>query len=203
MRSSAASCAWPSLPVAIRGSVGTAEETPISATRPAPAQEREGGAAVGLVAAQIIVPALPPRDGGGADIGVVIAGNDGDVLRGADALQPRPRRREFRLQRQVDEIAGHRDVVGPLRPDVGDQRVQHLAAVVFVAVAGPVEIAERALAREIAQPRRRQRRQMRIRQMRQRECRPSSNRPALYWQARCLAQGSNVTRLLQAEHAAT
>ena len=77
--------------------------------------------------------------------------------------------REFRLQRQVDEIAGHRDVVRPLRLHVGDQRVQHLAAVIFVAVAGPVEIAERALAREIAKPRRGQRRQMRIGQMRQRE----------------------------------
>ncbi len=80
---------------------------------------------------------------------------------------------ELRLQRQVDEIAGYRDVVGPLRLHVGDQRVQHLAAVIFVAVAGPVEIAERTLAREIAQPRRGQRRQMRIGQMRQREM-PSS-----------------------------
>ena len=63
---------------------------------------------------------------------------------------------------------------GRLRLHVGDQRVQHLAAVIFVAVAGPVEIAERALAGEIAQPRRRQRRQMRIGQMRQREGRHHS-----------------------------
>jgi hypothetical protein len=64
----------------------------------------------------------------------------------ADAFEPGLRRGEFRLQRQVDEIAGHRDVVRPLRLHVGDQRVQHLAAVIFVAVAGPVEIAERTLA---------------------------------------------------------
>jgi hypothetical protein len=39
------------------------------------------------------------------------------------------------------------------------------SAVIFVTVARPVQIAEGALAGEIAQPRRRQRRQMRIRQM--------------------------------------
>ena len=89
--------------------------------------------------------------------------------RRADAFEPGLRRREFRLQRQIDEIAGDRDVVRRLRLHVGDQRVEHLAAVIFVAVAGPVEIAERALAREIAKPRRGQRRQMRVGQMRQRE----------------------------------
>ena len=99
----------------------------------------------------------------------MIAGYDRDPLRRADAFEPGLGRGEFCLQRQVDEIAGHRDVVRPLRVHVGDQRVQHLAAVIFVAVAGPVEVAERALAREIAKPRRGQRRQMRIGQMRQRE----------------------------------
>jgi hypothetical protein len=104
-----------------------------------------------------------------AHIGVVIAGYHRDPLRRADAFKPGLCRGEFRLQRQIDEIAGHRDVVRPLRLHVGDQRVQHLAAVIFVAVAGPVEIAERTLAGEIAKPRRGQGRQMRIGQMRQRE----------------------------------
>ena len=99
----------------------------------------------------------------------MIAGNDSDLLRRADAFEPGLRGLELRLQRQIDEIAGDRDVVRPLRLHVGDQRIQHLAAVIFVAVAGPVEIAERALAGEIADTRRRQRRQMRIGQMRQRE----------------------------------
>jgi hypothetical protein len=122
---------------------------------------------------------------GSADIGIVVARDDGDVLGLADAFQPCARWREFRLQRQVDEIAGHRDVVRGLRADVGDQRVEHLAAVIFVAVARPVQVTQRALAREIAQPRRRQRRQMRIRQMRQCERhRQGSGRfdAALYWQ---------------------
>ncbi len=63
----------------------------------------------------------------------------------------------------------HRDVVGRLRLHVGDQHVEHLAALVLVAVARPVDVAERALARELDQPRLRQRRQMRVGQMGERE----------------------------------
>ena len=99
----------------------------------------------------------------------MIAGYDRDPLRRADAFEPGLGRGEFCLQRQVDEIAGHRDVVRPLRLHVGDQRVQHLAAMIFVAVAGPVEIAERTLAREFAKPRLGQRRQMGIGQVRERK----------------------------------
>jgi hypothetical protein len=93
----------------------------------------------------------------------------------ADARQPGLRRLEFGLQRQVDEIAGHRDMIGALRLHVRNQRVEHVAAVIFVTVACPVEIAERAFSREVAQPRRRQRRQMRIGQMCKPECRHYSD----------------------------
>jgi len=158
--------------------------------RAAAAQEREGGA-IGFVAADIILPHFGGAMSGGADIGIVIAGDDRDMFRGAHALQPRPRRRELGFEREIDEIAGHRDVVRVLRPDIGDQRIQHLAAVVFVAVAGPVEIAERTLAGEIAKPRRRHGRQMRIGQMRQRKCRHQKS-PALYWQA--YSPGARIKR---------
>jgi hypothetical protein len=60
-------------------------------------------------------------------------------------------------------------VVGRLRLHVGDQHVEHLAALVLVAVARPVDVAERTLARELDQPRLRQRRQMRVGQMGERE----------------------------------
>ena len=89
---------------------------------------------------------------------------------GADALQPRTGRREFRLQRDIDEIAGDGDVVGPLRPQVRNQRVQHLAAMNFVTVARPVQIPVARLPMSSRKLRRRQRRKMRIGQMRQREC---------------------------------
>ena len=137
--------------------------------RSAPAHEWKRRAVRRGITAQI----LPERAGETMPrrphIGVVIAGNDGDPLRRADAFEPGLRRGELRFQRQIDEVAGHRDVVRPLRLHVGDQCVQHLAAVIFVAVAGPVEIAQRTLAREIPKPRLGQRRQMRIGQMRQRE----------------------------------
>jgi hypothetical protein len=111
---------------------------------------------------------------GHAHIGVVIAGDHRDPVRCADALQPRPRRRKLRLEREVDEVAGDRDVIRRLRLHVRHQRVEHLAAMDLMAIARPVEIAERALAREIAQPRRGQRRQMRIGQMGQGKCRHHS-----------------------------
>ena len=130
--------------------------------RPAPAHERKRRAVGCDIAAQILPEhtgeTMPRRP----HIGVVVAGNDRDVLRRADAFEPGLGRREFRLQRQVDEVAGYRDVVRPLRLHVGDQRVEHLAAVIFVAVADPVEIAQRPLAGEFAEPCRGQRRQMRI-----------------------------------------
>ena len=131
----------------------------------------------------------------GADIGVVIAGDGGDAVGRADALEPGAGRGEFRLQRQVDEIAGDRDVIGSLGADVVDEGVQHLAAVVSVAIARPVQIAERPLAREIAQPRFRHRRQMRIRQMRQGEChrlKSGQREPFLYWQAK--RPGARINR---------
>ena len=86
----------------------------------------------------------------GAHIGVVIAGDDGDMLGRSDTFQPRTGRCEFRLQRDVDEIAGDGDVVGPLRLQVLNQRVQHLAPMNLVPVARPVQIAERAFAGEVA-----------------------------------------------------
>ena len=118
--------------------------------RAAPAQERKRGTAIGLVAGQIIPPGFRKAMLGGANIGVVIAGDDGDAISRADALQPGPRRRKLGFQREIDEVAGDRDLIRRLRLHVRHQRIEHVAAVEFVAIAGPVEIAERAFAREIA-----------------------------------------------------
>ena len=107
---------------------------------------------------------------GGTNIGVVIAGDHGDPIRRADALEPRPRGREFCFQREVDEIAGDCDVIRRLRLHVRHKRIEHVAAMEFVAVANPIEIAKGALAGEVAQPRHGQRSQVRIGQVRQREC---------------------------------
>ncbi|MGY3361090.1 hypothetical protein ACVWZK_007753 [Bradyrhizobium sp. GM0.4] len=135
--------------------------------RPAPAQARKADTAI--VARKIGREGFAEAMKGSADISVVIAGNRGDAVGRTDAVEPGARRRELRLQRQIDEIACDRDVVGTLRLHVGDKGVEHLAALVFVTVARPVDIAERALAGELDQPRLRQRRQMRVGQMGERE----------------------------------
>jgi len=75
------------------------------------------------VAAQVISAHFSEPTLGGARIGVVIAGDDGDAFGRADALKPGTGGRKFRFQRDVDEIAGNGDVVGSLRPQVRNQRV--------------------------------------------------------------------------------
>ena len=115
--SSAARCASPSRPVAISGAVGTALDSADQRQRAAAAQKRKPHHAfAGLVAAQIRMQRLARSDAACAHIGVVIAGHHGDPLRRADAVEPVPRRREFLLQRQIDQIAGDRDLVRALAP---------------------------------------------------------------------------------------
>ena len=102
-------------------------------------------------------------------IGIVISRHQRNVVRRADAFQPFSRRGEFQRQRDVDEIAGDRDVAGMLRVHVGDEFVQHFAAMNGVALALPVHVADGALAGEVAQPRLRHRAEMRIGQVRKQE----------------------------------
>ncbi len=106
-------------PVAASGGVGSDVDSPISASGP---RRRTKGKLLAAVAAHVVAPVACREAGGRAHIGVVIAGHDGDVARAAERCEPGARRREFVGQRQVDEIAGDRDVVGRLRLEVGDQR---------------------------------------------------------------------------------
>ena len=57
------------------------------------------------------------------------------------------------FEREIDEIAGYRDVMRRLRQHVRHQHIEHVTPVKSVAVASPVEIAEHALAGEIGKPR--------------------------------------------------
>ena len=63
----------------------------------------------------------------------------------AELAQPGRGLHELGRQRDVDEVAGDRDVVGRLLVQVGDQRVQHLAAMHAVAAPLPGQIAEHPL----------------------------------------------------------
>ena len=92
----------------------------------------------------------------------MIAGNDRHAFRRTDTLEPGRGRSKLGLQCQVDEITGDRDVIRHLRLQIGHQNIEHVAPVISVAVARPVQIAERALAHEFGKPWAWQRRQMRI-----------------------------------------
>ena len=48
---------------------------------------------------------------GPGHVGIVISRHDGHILRLAERLQPEPGEIEFGVQRQVHEIAGHREMI--------------------------------------------------------------------------------------------
>ena len=102
-------------------------------------------------------------------IGVVIARREAHVAGRAQALHHRPRQHEFIGQPDVREIAGHGDMIGPLRWNVGDQRVEHAHVVDAGAAALPVDPAGQPLAREIARARPRQGAEMQVGQMGEQE----------------------------------
>ena len=164
---SQASCSPPSRPVAMNGAVGTALDNPISAS--GPRRRRNGNAVLRLRRRAYKRPNGAAVTRGLAHIDVVIAGHQGDVLRRSQRFKPGARRWIFGRQRDVDEVAGHRDVVGCLCLEVGDDARKHVAAMDQAALAPPVDKAGRAFADELVQARLRQRPEMRIRQMREHE----------------------------------
>ena len=111
----------------MNGAVGTALDSPISAS--GPRRRRNGKPCVpdGVVAAHIGAPMRLRLPRGAAHIGVVIAGHQVTSCGGPERFEPGARRRIFGRQRDIDEVAGHRDVVGRLRLEVGDDARQHVA----------------------------------------------------------------------------
>ena len=77
----------------------------------APAHEREVAGTGAIVAAHVVAPERRWAVQGSRHIDVVIAGNDGDVGRCPKRVEPGARSLVFIRQRQVDQIAGHGDVV--------------------------------------------------------------------------------------------
>ena len=120
-----------------------------------------------------LAPVLRGPAGGTADVGVVIARHERHVLRVPSVSSQLRRAREFGIERDVHEIAGHRDVVRRLRLHVGHDRVEHVGVVMAVALAVPVDDAEPALVDQLAQARRRDRAEVRVGQVGEHEHRPS------------------------------
>jgi hypothetical protein len=99
------------------------------------------------------------------DIGVMIAGNRRHARRRSKMMQPFRCAYEFVWQAEIDEISGHRDVVGLLLDQIMGEQVEDLAPMHELPPAVPVHIAEHALRHELASPRPRHGAQMNVREM--------------------------------------
>lgn len=132
--------------------------------RPDPAHERKRER-LGL-SPHIGGPALDAGIARQVGIDVVIAGNDGDALRRADAEQPLRRGFIFRRKPQVDEIAGDGDVIGAQSHRVRDQPVGDRTLVHAAPATLPVQIPECALGIPIARRKSRHGREVYVGKMR-------------------------------------
>ena len=102
--------------------------------RPAPAQKGKHRPApvrgfAGVIAVEIAAPMRLRVARRRPDIGVVIARHQGHVASGPEQFEPGERRGIFPRQREVHEVARHREVVVGLLLEIGDDARQHRAAV--------------------------------------------------------------------------
>jgi hypothetical protein len=84
------------------------------------------------------------------DIDIVVAGHDADIARRAERRHLAGGKRIFRRKADVDEIADQRDVIGGVRGNVGDDRVQRVHVVDIVAMTVPVPVSGEAFAHQFA-----------------------------------------------------
>ncbi|GAB4240297.1 MAG: hypothetical protein Kow0032_27860 [Methyloligellaceae bacterium] len=103
------------------------------------------------------------------DIGIVIAGDDGDIIRVSQGGQPVARGGKLGRQADVHKVPRHRNMVRALLGQVGAQPGERLARMDFLAPAMPVHIAEDALAEEMLKPWARQRGEVNVREVRKGE----------------------------------
>ena len=79
----------------------------------------------------------------------MISGREAHVAWGAERGEPVFGERDFAGKSDVDDIAGHDDMVGRLRLDVRDDLAEHAHIVLIAALIKPVHIARDALAKEL------------------------------------------------------
>src|SRR5579863_6340228 len=100
-----------------------------------------------------------------ADVGVVIARREAHVDGIAERPEPGRGRGLFGGQADVEDVAGHGDVIGPMPQDVADEAAQQIHVMGAIAAAAPIDIAEAALAHQLDERGFRQRADMRVREM--------------------------------------
>ena len=98
-------------------------------------------------------------------IGIVIAGDRRDPVRGAEMMQPFGGEKKFLRQPEIDEIAGRRDVVRLPLDEIAGEHVENIAAMHELPPAMPIDVAEHPLAQEVAPAGPRHRAQMNVGQM--------------------------------------
>jgi len=123
----------------------------------------EGKTIEAVVAAHVIVPELRREFFDAVDINVVVARHDRYVIGTSDCFEPAPGPRIFAGQREINEIAGHRDMADGSRLQIARDRVQHVRPVDVFALALPIDETEGALARKLDALRRE--RQMQVGEM--------------------------------------
>ena len=144
--------------------------------RDARAQSDQGNALahleVGVARCAGRIAARPWREGSSegrqraSGVGVVISGHEADILpRLPERPQPCLGQRILAGQADVEDVAGHRDMIRVLIAEIGDESRQHLHVVGGGAPPLPVDVAGNPLADEIATPRMRQRSDMGIREV--------------------------------------
>ena len=86
-------------------------------------------------------------------IGIVIAGHEAHLLRRAETFEPAAGALEFERQRDIDEVAGDRDVVRPGvgAAQVGDDRIECFGAMDGMAVAPSIGATEEPLRGEFGE----------------------------------------------------
>src|SRR5262249_47589950 len=99
----------------------------------------KGKAALAVVVAHIRAPLPSGESAGLAHVNVVIARDESYVLGRAEALQPVAAARKFSRQGYVGDIAGHRNVVGRLRSDIGCDCRKHSRIMHKTAISLPVD----------------------------------------------------------------
>jgi hypothetical protein len=103
---------------------------------------------------------------GHPDIGIVIAGNEGDFVRRAKLRNPIAPARKLFPCRNVEQIAGESDVIGARCPYALERGKGNRSVVEMLAPAQPIGRAEKALQLEMMKgPRCRKRSEMDVRQM--------------------------------------
>src|SRR5262249_16649309 len=92
----------------------------------------------------------------------MIAGNCGNPIRRSELAQPLGGKDEFLGKAEIDKVTSHGNVVWSTLRDIAGQHVEDIAAMHELSPAMPIDVAEHALAYEVAPSGPRHRAQMNV-----------------------------------------